>query len=599
MPYKKTIRGLTMKLFTNLKRILSSLYLSIKRFPVTLILAAIVTVFTIIITEYSSHRSDDFMEILSRVTMVIGLGIPISLSIKFIFERFGSIKNITKVMVYFTAALLLLAYYFLMLPNFEMVAITRYIALIIVFCLGAILIPYFFRKDKFELYVIKLMLRFFVTFIFSVVLQLGISAILLTIDSLLGIDIYGKLYLYIWYIICGVFAPAFFLAGVPLSNQELEASEYPKVLKVLLLYIVMPLISAYTFILYLYFAKVLITFKWPVGLVGHLVLWYSVISIFVIFLVYPLIGESRWVKGFAFWFPKLILPLIIMMFVSVGIRVKAYGITENRYFVLALAIWVLGTMFYWNLSRHKINLILPLSLATIAFLSVMGPWSAYSVSVISQNSRLEGILNRYNMIKDKTISIPSSAVAKEDKKEITEILRYFNNSHSLEDVKVLPDNFELKDMKNVFGFEYDDYYPKPDKNNFFTYSLNFVSSPHNISGFDYLFNFRYPGNTEIQSAEKIKAEYNRETNEFKLYYNNVEVYKKLLHEYADILYEKYGTNPDKTIAPEEMTFTDENSNVRVNFLFINIYGSKNSTEDTTKIDSMEFDVLVDIKVEQP
>jgi hypothetical protein len=474
---------------------------------------------------------------------------------------------------------------------------TRYIALSIAFYFAALLIPYFYERTNFELYVIKLILRFFTTLIFSIVLQLGISAILLTIDSLLGIQVYSNLYLYIWFIICGIFAPTFFLAGVPPNNLELEVEDYPKILKILLLYIVIPLISVYTLILYLYFAKVLITYKWPVGLVGHLVLWYSVISIFVIFLVYPLIAESKWVKNFIFWFPKLILPLIIMMFVSVGIRVSAYGITENRYFVLALGLWALGIMLYWSIARKNRNIVLPLSLAVIVFLSVIGPWSAYSTSIFSQNNRFKGILSKYNMIKDNTIIKPSSTIKAEDEKEINAILKYFNNSHSLMNVKYLPKDFKLTEVKNLFGFEYKDDYYGPQDNVYFSYSLNFVSSPHNISGFDYLFNFRYPGNTQNQSNQKIKAEFNRESQEFMMNYNGIEIYKRSLSDFAEELYEKYGTTSDKTITSEEMTFVDENKDVKIKFLFINIYGNRNTAENKTTIENMEFDVLVDIKVE--
>lgn len=586
-----------MKIINNFKKMLHSLYLSIKRFPVTLFLAAVVTVLVITITEYQEPRYDNFIEPLKRIAMVIALGIPISLGITFIFEKLDSIKNKTRILIYLITALLLAAYYFYLLPDFRMVSTTRYASLSIAFYLAAILIPYFYKRDKFELYVIKLILRFFVTMIFSIVLQLGISAILFTIDKLLGISVYSNLYLYIWFVICGIFAPTYFLAGIPDYNQEQDIIEYPKVLKVLLLYIVMPLISAYTLILYLYFAKVLITFKWPVGLVGHLVLWYSVISIFVIFLVYPLINESKWVRNFIFWFPKIILPLIIMMFVSVGIRVRAYGITENRYFVLALGLWVLGIMLYLNISKYRRNIILPLSLSIIALLTVIGPWSAYSISINSQNNRFIGILSKYNMIKDKAIVISSSKIEDRDKKEISAILDYFDNSHSLRKVKYLPENFKLKEMKNLFGFEYQGYYNEPSTTKFFAYNLNYVSSPHNISGFDYLFNFRYPGNTENQSNENIKAEFNKENQQFTLYYNGTEVYNKFFSDYTDKLYEKYGTKSNKTISPEEMTFIDENSNVRIKFLFTNIYGNRDASEGKTKIESMEFDVLVDIKAE--
>lgn len=586
-----------MKLFNNFKKMLVSLYLSIKRFPVTLLLAATVTALIIIMTEYRFTGNDNLMETLGKTAMATALGIPVSLSIKFIFEKFDNIRSLAKTLTYFFLALLVILYYFFLLPDFNMVAVTRYIALSISFYLIALLIPYFYKRANFELYTIKLILRFFITIIFSVILQLGISAILFTIDRLLGVPVYDKLYLYIWYTICGTFAPAFFLAGVPVKNQELELSDYPKILKILLLYIVMPLISAYTVILYLYFAKILINFKWPIGLVGHLVLWYSVISIFVIFLIYPLKNEIKWGSNFIFWFPKLILPLIIMMFVSIGIRIDAYGITENRYFVLALGLWVLGIMIYWNIAKFKRNIILPLSLATIAFISVIGPWNAYSMSIFSQNKRLEGILNRYNMIKDAGIISSSSAITNEDKKEINAIFRYFNNSHSLNDIKYLPEGFKLSEMKNLFGFEYEEYYNSPEANRYFAYSINFVSSPHSISGFDYLFNFRYPGNMENQSNEKIKAEFSSKNQEFKLFYNGTEIYKRKLSDFADMLYEKYGTNAQKTITPDEMTFIDENNNVRVKYLFINIFGHRNDSGEKSSIDSMEFDVLVDIKAE--
>ncbi len=583
-----------MKFFSSFKKMLFSLYQSIKRFPVTLFLSLAVTVLGIIITEYTQRGNDDFIKMLGRIAMVLTLGIPISLSFKFIFERFNWIKSLTKVLIYITSALFLFVYYFFLLPDFTIVPLTRYIAFIIVSILAALIIPYFYKRTNIELYTIKLILRFFTTFIFSIILQLGISAILFTIDKLLGVPVYNKLYLYIWYVICGVFASTFYLAGVPTNNQEHELSDYPKILKILLIYIVMPLISVYTFILYLYFAKVLIAFTWPVGLVGNLVLWYSVISIFVIFLVYPLTAESKWVRNFIFWFPKLILPLIIMMFVSVGIRVRAYGFTENRYFVLALGLWVLVSMLYFSIIKVKRNIILPLSLGIIVFLSVTGPWSAYSASINSQNNRFQGILTIYNMIKDNTIVNSSLAITSQDKKEINAILRYFNNTHSLKNVKYLPEGFKLSDMKKLFGFEYEEYYNNPGSNNYFAYALNFVSSPYDISGFDYLFSFRYPGNTQNQSNEKIKAEFNRENQEFKLYYNGLEIYKKTLSDFADKLYEQYGTTADKSITPEEMTFIDENNNIKIKFLFINIYGNRDTAANKTTIDNMEFDVLVDI-----
>lgn len=589
--------GFSMVLINNFKKMLISLYQSIRRFPLTLILSSAVTILVITIAEYSHQENNALIEMLGRIAMVLALGIPLSLIIKFIIERFEKINTPLKLLIYILSTIFLFGYYLIFLPGYDMVPLTRYTALSLAFYLAALLIPYFYLREGFELYIIRLILRFFTTIVFSLVLQLGISAILFTIDKLLGIPVYEGLYLYIWFTICGVFASAFFLAGIPGFHQEMESSDYPGIFKVLLLYIIMPLITAYTIIMYLYFGKVLITFKWPVGLVGHLVLWYSVICICVIFLVYTIQNNSKWAESFIFWLPKLILPLILMMFVSLGIRIRAYGITENRYFVLALGLWVIGVMLYWNISKYIRNTILPFSLAIIMFLSVTGPWSAYSTSIGSQNNRLGRILSRNNMLKEGSVITPSSTVTSEDKKEINAILRYFITSHSLKEVKYLPQGFTLADMNKLFGFEYEEYYNAPQDIKYFAYSLNYSSSPHSIRGYDYLFNFRYPGNAQDLSNIKVKADYNSNTMVFKLYNNGTEVYAKSMPDFTDTLYGKYGTTSDKTIPPEAMTFVDENAAVKVKFLFINIYGSRDTTGNVTRIDSMEFNFLLDIKGE--
>jgi hypothetical protein len=338
-----------------------------------------------------------------------------------------------------------------------------------------------------------------------------------------------------------------------------------------------------------------VTLQWPVGMVGHLVLWYSVISTIVIFLIHPIFSENKWAKNFSFWFTKLILPLLVIMFISVGIRIRAYGITENRYFVVILGLWVLGIMFYWNLSRARRNIVLPVSLAVIAFISVLGPWSAYSLSKSSQNNRFISIVSKYNMIDNGQIVKPKTDIVKKDQKEINEILKYFDKSHSLNNIKYLPKDFSLGNMKDLFGFDYQEYYNEPGNISYFSYSLNMISSPFEIRDYDYWFSFRYPGNTNIQSNQNIKAEYNAGNQELKITYNGTEVYKSNLSDYADKLYEKYGTSGGPDIKPEAMIFADENNKVKIKLLFVNVHGNRNSNLDKTEFNSIDFDLLVKIK----
>ena len=152
-------------------------------------------------------------------------------------------------------------------------------------------IPWISNKKNYEFYIIEVFSDLFLTIIYSLVLYLGIAAIFFTINQLFNANIVGKYFYYVFLIIAGVFAPSLFLSRIPEVDEKFEGYEYPKSLKVLLLYIVIPLLTIYSTILYAYFLKIIVTRTWPQGVVSHLVLWYSTFSIAVIFFITPIIKE--------------------------------------------------------------------------------------------------------------------------------------------------------------------------------------------------------------------------------------------------------------------------------------------------------------------
>lgn len=580
-----------MKIIDMFKSSITSLYESIKRFPIAIGLSTAATILLIILAHNDQSFSDDTREIIGRIVMTLALGIPVSLCTKLIFERKDNIKLAAKICIYLVEAFALVLYYLFLLKDFEMVSMTRYIGLSLSFYLAFNFIPYFYNRSGFEIYVIKLITRFFTTVIYSIVLFLGIVAILFTIDKLLEIRVDDKIYFDVWLGVVGVFAPSFFLAGVPLFKEQFEAGSYPKLLKVLLLYIIMPITSVYTAILYIYFAKVIVTFQWPVGLVAHLVIWYSVICAAIVFLIAPLHEENKWTRSFVFLLPKLIIPLIVMMFVSIGIRVKAYGITENRYFVIVLGLWVLGIMINSNFVKNRRNIIMPISLALIAVLSVVGPWSSYSVSKFSQNQRLEGILVKYDMLKDNSIVKTDKEVAPIDKKEVSEILGYFSRSHTLDDVRYLPKGFTISQMNDVLGFANTEY--ESGVREYFSYNSYMVNRPIDIKGYSYMFrlnNFGSPGTGEGNEAV---IKYDNSTHEVTISTGGQEIYKKSLLEFGKQVHLKYDTDSRSDIDPNELTLVDENAKIKVKFIFNNIDGYED--ESGINVSSMDFYVLISLK----
>lgn len=574
------------------RRLAENLYASLRRFPISIALAVALTTVLIVLTHNGSELSADLTDTLERLALIFALGVPVTLCISLIFERCSKLSVIKRAATYIAAAAALTVYYLLFLKDLEFITITRYIAVSIMFYVLFAFIPYFYKRTGLELYVIRLITGFFTTVLYSLVLFMGLAAILFTIDTLLDINIEYYQYMEVWLIVAGIFAPCYFLSGIPAYDEQIDPIKYPELFKILLLYIIAPLLSAYTIILYIYFAKILITFVWPQGMVAHLVLWYSLIGTAVIFLISPLTDKNNWPRFIVFWFPKIILPLMIMMFVSLGIRINAYGITENRYFVLVLGLWIFGIMIYTAFFKRRRGIITLISLSLIMILAVFGPWNGYSVSKLSQNNRFEGILNKYSMIKDNVIIMTDADIDKDDKIAISSILRYFNNNHNLSDLKYLPADFKMVDMKTVFGFEEE--YERSRNADSVYFSYRPVGTfPISTTGYDYLSIIDY--SNKYDSGAGPAALYDEQSHEISINNNRTEIYRKSLQEFGKELYDKYGVVGSAKINSGELAFTDENENVKVKAIINHIDGTKYKASDEVELNFRDIYILFSLK----
>lgn len=584
------------KIISYFQLLISKLMTSINRFPETILLA-ISTVITLIYMNHLDYANVNTREDLTRIAMVLAIGIPLSLCIKVFFERKQSLNKGIKLGIYLSSIVALTLYYLFMLKDMNNISVSRYIAFSISLYLTFSFIPYFFKKENYELYVITLFNRFVTTYLYSVILFLGLVAIIFTINILFTANISGRIYFDLWLIVVGIFAPAFFLADIPEFGQKLHIREYSKILKVLLLYIVMPLIVAYSAILYVYFIKILVTAQWPQGILGNLVLWFSIISTIVIFFIYPLRNTNQWVKTFISFFPKLLIPLLIMMFVSLGIRINAYGITENRYFVLVAGLWVTGCMLYYILNRNPKNIVFTISLAIISVIVVTGPLSSYSVSKFSQNIRFEKILKENNMISNDKIIKPSSAIAKTDREEISSILLYFQNNHDLEDLKYLPKDFKISQIEDVFGFKLEQEYWGGSKDRYFNYSIAEDGGFLDIKNYDYFADYTsYRAIRAKNTDDPISISYSEANRTLEILENGNVIYTGNIDDIASTIHEKIReNNADKhEVSIEEMTYIDDTPYMEVLYVFNNIAGMESADTKTT-IHPPMFYIFVKIK----
>ncbi len=569
---------------------------SIERFPITVFLSTALAILLIIFHERPDILTQVQIDNFVRLNMVVGLSILLSLYIGLFAERLFFNNAFKKILSYIIGAIILILYYFLLLPDFNFVSIARYTGFVLFLMISTFYIPWLKRNENFEYYVIKVFSSLLVTFVYSAVLCFGLFAILFTVDQLFDLTIDGKYYYYIFLFVSLIFAVALFLSKIPGSKDELKDYTYSRSLKVLLLYIVIPLISIYTLILYVYFAKILITSQWPKGLVSHLVLWYSTISVGVIFLISPILQDNPVGRIFKNIFPKIIIPILGMMFVSIGIRINQYGITENRYYVVLLALWVLGIMIYYSLIKNIKNIIVPITLSLAILIAIIGPLSSFSFAIRSQNSRFDELLLENNMLVDGAI-VANTSIRSDSKKEITNIITYFETYHELEDLKSLPENFSLTNMESVFGFKYNpyDYY----QDQYFYYNLDMSGGlAFDISNYDYYISIS-TWNEQIVSVEDLSIKYHRDSNVLTIKRGEEILLTQNMLEYILKIYKDTNlADIEEGIisSVEDLSVEMENEKIKANLIFTSINGQvEGGIEEGLVLESADMILLLKVK----
>lgn len=210
----------------------------------------------------------------------------------------------------------------------------------------------------------------------------------------------------------------------------------------------LPLVTIYLAILYAYMFRIIIRASWPVGWVSYLVIDFSTAGILSLLLIYPVRNDTRnkWILVFSRFFYIALFPLIVLLFFAVKKRISDYGITEDRYFILTLAVWLLFIATYFLFPRSKNIKIIPISLSLLALIAAFGPWSAFSVSRRSQDSRLANLLNKNNLLKNGKIVPQKDSVSYSDNEQIQSIVAYMTSVHGYNSLQ----HFFATNLDSVF-----------------------------------------------------------------------------------------------------------------------------------------------------
>lgn len=306
--------------------------------------------------------------------------------------------------------------------------------------------------DTFWRYNQRLAARLGLSLGYTALIHLGLGLGIAAIKGLFDLDFPDAWFLDPGILALGIFNTWFFLAGAPRTSPELSAlpvpgkieSEavtpglpYPRQLRVLVQLILMPMVCVYLAIIYAYGIRMLMLGRWPNGWVTWLLLGFCGLALVCLFLAQPLAdrGGSRWIKLYCRHFHVALVPVLLLLFAAIGKRVQEYGITENRYFALALGVWLCGIVLHAALDAPRDLRLLPGSLCLAALLAAFGPWGAFEVSRRSQEHRLQSLLEAHGMLVGGKLAKAPGRIPRLAVREIGGIAGYLEEHGRLTDLK--------------------------------------------------------------------------------------------------------------------------------------------------------------------
>ncbi|MCB2407753.1 DUF4153 domain-containing protein [Hymenobacter lucidus] len=426
----------------SLQRVVAEAARVVRRFPLTLLSSLVLCVVGIYWQRLSSEEEKE-LAWLFPVVSAAGLGLALTLCVALAAERYRWPR--WAALAGQAAALALLALWYAVCPaEPDTVWSLRLLLLLLALHLLVAAVPYLpeLRRQAdtpgFWRYNETLFLRILTAGLYSGVLYAGCALAMLAVENLFDIKLGEHSYEHLFTVLGTVFNTWFFLAGVPADFAALEQeAPYPKGLKMFTQFVLLPLVVLYLGILYAYLGRILGQWQLPKGWVSLLVLAFSVAGIFALLLIHPIrhAAENTWIRTFARWFYRALFPLLGLLAVAIGTRVRQYGLTEERYFVLILAGWLALVAIYFLMRRGQGIIWIPASLALVALVAAGGPWGAFAISERSQLGQLRELMAQYPRLRNGKLDSAAQRVpnmSRPTKQRISSIFEYFSKRNALE-----------------------------------------------------------------------------------------------------------------------------------------------------------------------
>lgn len=397
-----------------------------RRFPLSVACCAA----GVVIGMLGAHGVKPFSEdMLARIALFLGYGVALFTAAKLCAE--GSNATRGQTMALMAASFVLIAAAAFAPPHFT----SAHVFLGAAIALSMLFAPYVMRsstEDSVWYYNYTTDIALVIAGISTLVLCAGLSAIIGSLIYLFPrLDFMTPLFADIWIFGGFFFGPVAFMYQIPRQFDYAQSEcAIPRGIYFIANYLAIPLLLIYTFMLYVYSAKIVVLWELPKGNLAYIVTGFGALGIAARLAVFPMRhnGIILLQQFYKYFFLLLLIPSALLA-VGVYTRINDYGVTEERYAIALGLVWfVLLTAWYLLRPERAHIKQVPMLLAALFLLAATGPWGAVKLSTYSQVARLEKLLEKNGILKDGVPVKTAQEVAFKERKDISSILEYLYES---------------------------------------------------------------------------------------------------------------------------------------------------------------------------
>lgn len=303
-----------------------------------------------------------------------------------------------------------------------------------------------------------LWLGFAMAVIGGTLVALSLMAIYMTLSALFQFDVGSTVYRCTMVVAASLAGPLIWLTLAPrgpahgevhretsIDTQQTSSRAIALVSK----FILVPVLFAYTAIIYVYGIKIALAGTLPKGQIGWMVLLYGIAGTATLLAVYPTRNSGGGLVSLFWrsWF-LIVMPPVVLLFIAVFTRAEQYGITDRRYLVALAGLWLTLMAVLFGIRSEERRDLRTIVTSIVVFLAVAmaGPWGAIGLTTRQLAADFRAIAATNSAFRDGKFQ--SDQLDEPTRQRLISILKYLGEKGRLDLVySLVADAPAAKDLK--------------------------------------------------------------------------------------------------------------------------------------------------------